>query len=454
MPIWPPTLPHYIYHYNHYEPTALKRLASRYAVAEHQLDGLLRADKFVDLYKVVREATRVSEPSYSLKNLETFYMPDRQGDVATAGDSIVVYNRWRLTGEQKLLDDIATYNEVDCRSTAGLRDWLLTLRPESPVWFGDAAEPDVSEPDTDKSDKNRRSGKLFMPTTKRGSRKVPAAKTTTGCTLPTCSASTTARPSRSGGSSSPARIGSRTNCSMTPNASPGWNKSAKPVPVKRSLLYTFRFPPQETKLRAGDQVFNVANARLRWHHRESRRGQDRSSDQKRYGKSGPLPERLSVGPRGPISTTALREALYRFAADVLAGEDRYPAILRDILAKPHPRIVGHAAGEPLAYGDDLLDAATEAVAGLDQSYLFIQGPPGAGKTYTSAHVIVELIRRGKQVGVAANSHKAIHNLLDKIEEMADRSRAVKFRRHQESVAAKISDFDGKFIRSVRQQQKM
>src|SRR5262249_41167775 len=53
----------HIYHYNHYEPTALKRLASRYAVAEHQLDELLRRRKFVDLYKVVRESLRISEPS-------------------------------------------------------------------------------------------------------------------------------------------------------------------------------------------------------------------------------------------------------------------------------------------------------------------------------------------------------------------------------------------------------
>ena len=58
----------------------------------------------MDLYKVVREAIRVSEPSYSLKNLEKFYRPPRQGAVATAGDSIVVYNRWRVTQDPKLLD--------------------------------------------------------------------------------------------------------------------------------------------------------------------------------------------------------------------------------------------------------------------------------------------------------------------------------------------------------------
>jgi uncharacterized protein len=55
---------------------------------------------------------------------------------------------------------------------------------------------------------------------------------------------------------------------------------------------------------------------------------------------------------------------------------------------------------------------------LDDSLLFVQGPPGAGKTYTSAHVILALISAGKRVGVSSNSHKAINNLLGKIEELA------------------------------------
>src|SRR5207248_9889767 len=99
--------------------------------------------------------------------------------------------------------------------------------------------------------------------------------------------------------------------------------------------------------------------------------------------------------------------------DVLASNNSYAAV-RDILSKALPRIHGHHEGQPIAGGDDLLAATTEAVAGLADSYLFIQGPPGAGKTYTSAHLIVELIRRGKKIGVAANSHKVIHNLLNMI----------------------------------------
>jgi predicted RecB family nuclease len=124
----------HIYHYNHYEETAIKRLASVYGARENFVDDLLRGHKLVDLYKVVRQAVRVSEPSYSLKNLEAFYMESRSGEVKTAGESVVVYERWRQTGDDALLQQIAEYNEADCRSTALLRDWLLTLRPPDTLW--------------------------------------------------------------------------------------------------------------------------------------------------------------------------------------------------------------------------------------------------------------------------------------------------------------------------------
>src|SRR5581483_4243767 len=44
----------------------------------------------------------------------------------------------------------------------------------------------------------------------------------------------------------------------------------------------------------------------------------------------------------------------------------------------------------------------------------IQGPPGSGKTYTGARMICELVKRGKNVGVTALSHKVIRNLLDMV----------------------------------------
>jgi hypothetical protein len=56
---------------------------------------------------------------------------------------------------------------------------------------------------------------------------------------------------------------------------------------------------------------------------------------------------------------------------------------------------------------------------LDNTALAIQGPPGAGKTFCGARMICELVTQGKRVGVAANSHKVIRNLLEAVAKEAD-----------------------------------
>jgi predicted RecB family nuclease len=60
----------HIYHYAPYEPAALKRLMGRYATREEELDRMLRARLFVDLYQIVRHGLLASVESYSIKRLE------------------------------------------------------------------------------------------------------------------------------------------------------------------------------------------------------------------------------------------------------------------------------------------------------------------------------------------------------------------------------------------------
>jgi predicted RecB family nuclease len=133
----------FVYHYANYEETALKRLAMVHGSREVQLDELLRRRKLVDLYKVVREGVRISEPGYSLKNVEVFFGGDRAGEVKTALDSMVFYDRWQQTGDRALLDQIGAYNEADCRSLLMCRDWLLRLRPSEVPWFGTESSADT-----------------------------------------------------------------------------------------------------------------------------------------------------------------------------------------------------------------------------------------------------------------------------------------------------------------------
>jgi superfamily I DNA and/or RNA helicase len=106
----------------------------------------------------------------------------------------------------------------------------------------------------------------------------------------------------------------------------------------------------------------------------------------------------------------------------LRATDANPAITA-ILTKAAPLVSSIAPGAPLiSAAADPLAGAISAICGLNNSYMLVQGPPGSGKTYTSSHAIVELIARGKRVGVSSNSHKAINNLLKAVEEEASRRR--------------------------------
>ena len=434
----------YIYHYNHYEPTALKRLAGRYAVAEHQLDDLLRRLKFVDLFKVVREAIRVSEPAYSLKNLETFYMDKRTGAVATAGDSIVVYHRWRETGDDQLLEEIASYNEIDCVSTSRLRDWLLTLRPDQLAWFDGPTAPMDAEDAADKQANRQEREQRYASTQNRLQQAAISGETDYRYRLADLLGFHEREAKPQWWAVFDRQDRSEDELLDDAECLAGLTQAAAPQAVKRSLHHTYHFPPQETKRRAGEQVKDVATLL------PAGTILDLDEDKcivtlTRGAKSGPLPEQLSIGPSGPISTEVLREAIFRLADDVLAGQNNYPA-LKDILDKALPRIRDRRQGDPVVQDKNLLRTTTEAVANLDQSYLFIQGPPGAGKTYTSAHTIVELIRRGQKVGVSANSHKVITNLLAKIEDIAA-EQGVNFTGVKKS-SGEDSTYEGRFIHSV------
>jgi uncharacterized protein len=133
----------------------------------------------------------------------------------------------------------------------------------------------------------------------------------------------------------------------------------------------------------------------------------------------PLPRALMPG--GPYRTPEQRAALRRLATHIaehgLGGPGRFRA-LRDLLSASGPRVTGLPAGSALLDGSPHIDELRRVLDGLDESCLFIQGPPGSGKTWTGAQLIVHLLDRGKRVGVTATSHKAIHNLLHEVEAAA------------------------------------
>src|SRR3989440_530380 len=114
----------HVHHYAPYEPNALKWLASTYATREAEVDRLLRGRVLVDLYRVVRQAVRIGTESYSLKELEALYRGKRSTEIVDAAGSIVAYEDWLESRDQRLLDEIGRCHEDDCVATARLRDRL------------------------------------------------------------------------------------------------------------------------------------------------------------------------------------------------------------------------------------------------------------------------------------------------------------------------------------------
>ena len=191
---------------------------------------------------------------------------------------------------------------------------------------------------------------------------------------------------------------------------------------KKSIIHRYRFPPdQDTKIHVGDAD---------WEDRDTgaASGEVVALDQLagtiefRLGEKKEAPLRLNLIEPGPFMTRPLPEALAAVADHVLThgmtGPGPYRAV-RDLLQGFPPRIDGVAPGEALRRPDEpILDAARRLARDLDETTIAIQGPPGTGKTWTGARQILALVATGKRVGVTAQSHKAITNMLTKLDEAA------------------------------------
>lgn len=440
----------HVYHYAPYEQTALKRLMSLHGTREAEVDNLLRTQRLVDLYKVVRESIRVSEPRYSIKNIEHFYLEGRIGEVKNAGASIVYYERWKETGDPQLLKDIEDYNFDDVRSTYELRQWLLALRPANSAWFshlpsGKDAVPEVGE----LTEAERR----LIPYREQLVDTLPADKRAWGPEQYVRELTyqlldfhrRAAKPewwamfSRQELSEEELLDDAECLGGLTPDP------DNPPVRERRSIRYSFLFPEQESKLKTGDAASIAQSAepvRNLVVDDEARRVSfTRSADREA------LPSPLALGPGMPISSKALIEAVFRFGDSIVRGDHRYAA-LEAFLAQSLPSIRGHETGAPVVEAGCTLHSIINAISNLENSYIFVQGPPGAGKTYTGSHVIVALLKQGYKVGVSSNSHKAINNLLSGVEKVA-KQEGFSFRGAKKSTDKKEdSYFDGELVEDV------
>ncbi|MBI3213757.1 MAG: TM0106 family RecB-like putative nuclease [Mycobacterium sp.] len=427
----------HIYHYAAYEKSTLLRLAGRYGVGENEVDDLLRSGTLVDLYPLVRKSIRVGAESYSIKYLEPLYMGNelRSGEVTTATDSITQYARYCALRDEQRTDEAATvlkeiedYNVYDCRSTRRLRDWLMARAIESEVPpRGPQRVADGAAVLTEIGDDVERALLAFA------------------------------------GDGVEARTAEQTAVAMIAAARGFHKREDKPfwwghfdrvnnpvdewadnsdvfVAERAEIVADWHLPPKakvpQRHLRLTGEIATGELSTTMYALYEppapahltddpDRRGFGSVTvtgcdnpeaptevliverQPKNAGEFSQLPFALTPGP--PFPTKALQESIDTTARDLAAGLPKLPAdAVTDILLRRPPRT---RSGGPLPNGSAVADDITAALLDLDSSYLAVHGPPGTGKTFTSAKVIERLVNRHHwRIGVVAQSHAVVENL--------------------------------------------
>ena len=418
----------HVYHYAQYEPVALKKLMCRHGTREDDVDRLLRAGVFVDLYSVVRQGVRVSRESYGLKNLEVFYMPKREEAIAEGVGSIVAYERWRETRDQVILDEIARYNERDCESTWRLRGWLEERRDEwarsrgGPLPRPEPRPPDASAAQAAASDETAQlQAQLIagVPHDYSAHNPEEAARALLASLL-----DWHRREEKSEWWAFFERQGKTDEELVDDTECIGNITGVGEVRLdKRSVIHRYGFDPtQEYKLKVGDVVYDPRTGR-QCGKIVALDGELGEVDLSRGPSLDASAHPRSLMPPQPRSSKPMKEALRRLAREVIDGGvngDGAHRGARDLLLSSAPRLQSAASTAPLVTpGEQPVNAAVRLVDSLDRSYLAIQGPPGAGKTVAGARIVVDEVRRGRRVGVCATTHRAIGELLTQIQEEAE-----------------------------------
>lgn len=415
----------HVYHYAAYEPSAVKRLMGRHATREEEVDQLLRAGVFVDLFRVVQQGVRVSQDSYSIKKLEPLYGLLRTIALRDAGSSIVNFELWLDSqgARADLLDLIKEYNRDDCVSTWKLRNWLEQRRAGVIAAGNDVPRPGPANGEV-------------PPAVGEAQDRVDALVARLTADLPPAE-------ERSHNQKATWLLAQLLDWHRREDKSTWWeyfhrlNELTDEERVDddgcigmltfqdviavepKSDVCRYHFAPQENDVRVGvgvtdpgtgksagtvvlvDQVAGFLDLRRR-----------RAKD---------LSHPTSVVPLEHFNTDEQRDSLLRLgdwvAANGIDAEGPHRAA-RDLLLARAPRL-GQQPREPLRTGDEnALDAARRMALALGQTTMAIQGPPGAGKTYTGARMIVALVAAGRRVAVTATGHKVIGNLLDEVAKAA------------------------------------
>lgn len=412
----------FIYHFASYEPGAIKRLASKHGTREAEVDRLLRANRFVDLYSIFREGLRASVERYSLKDLELFTEFKRKIELRTAG---AARRQVEFALELNAVDDVPSevldivkdYNADDCFATEALHRWLEEKRSELK---GEIARPLNSDGAASEKTQSLEGEALEVYT-----------KLLTG--LPEDKSNLTdAERGRWVLANMIDYFRREERCNWWEffgtqdkdfeellddrNAIIGLTPTGRDGGTDKNPIHVYSFPAQEISLRPGNDVYDIErDTILKIGTIEELLISDGVLKIKKTQKT------VEKHPIGVISidqipSDVLKASLLSFAKSVATngidsdGEFRAG---RDLLLRKSPRLHSQVSGELVLANEEAGAAAIRICKDLNSSILPIQGPPGTGKSHTGAEMIVELSKAGKRVGVTAVSHKVIRGLLEK-----------------------------------------
>lgn len=415
----------HVYHYAPYEVTTLKRLVGEHATREEEVDHLLRSHVFVDLYTVVNQGVRVGTPSYSLKDVEMLYLT-RRGEVGSGAESIIEFERFLRSGDppdwtkSEILGAIRDYNKADCESTWRLAEWLRERQAEAGIsWHepGREVDPDVRPLNEDAQRRRDLAERLLQ-----GAESQTAENATVSRMLAHLLEFHRREEKPVWWSffdrhdMTPEQLVEDVTCIGDATLESG------PIAIKRSLGYWYSFDPdQDTKIEAGDTIYAAGL------HAAGMTAEEVDLDGRLLVKVGPsaqraldgvMPARASFLRHTLVGSGVMQDAIELVSAK-WADSGTLPRALPNLFDAEPPPLAGHDGGSLLEEGEDVLRGTARVVQSMEGGTLAIQGPPGAGKTYTASHVIKELIDNGHNVGVVSNSHEAVFNVLRKVNNRYD-----------------------------------
>jgi len=413
----------HIYHYAPYEPSAIKRLMGRHATREEEVDRLLRGERFVDLYAVVRQSLQASVEKYSIKDLEPFFGYERDVDLraATRNMQALEYALEFDAPEsipKDVLDAVEGYNRDDCLSTFKLRNWLEELRAETVTAGNKIPRPEHGDgsPSEALDEALTRARELAEQLTQ----DIPAD-----------------RHERTNEQQAQWILAQLLEWHRREDKALWWEyfrlidlsdeelrdervaiaglRFAERVgTIKRSFVDRYRFPAQETEIRMGNKLKRLDDEVSSFGEVVAIDAAARTIDIKK-GSSIESQHASTVFVHDVVKTYVLRDALLRIgewvAANGIDADGPYRAG-RDLLIGNPPRLGTMPIEGVIDDSPTELDAARKLVLDLDGGLLPIQGPPGSGKTFTGGRMICEAVAAGMKVGITAVSHKVIRNLLD------------------------------------------